>query len=234
MGLFTDRRRPVLLVPAAEEDASLRIRVWLLGIFALMLFAVLTVQLVRLQIFRHEEFEALATINRIRNENLPAERGLIFDRNGNALVENVPAFAISVIPADIPDGEEAALAQRLGSALGISPFEVEAEILAGKRSIDPFFPRVLETNAEPELAFELSAQRATLAGCADRGRGQPSLRGERPAGAHPGLRRPDQPGTSSPSWRRTATASRTASARRAWRRPTSRCCAACPAVANSK
>ena len=164
MGLFTDRRQPVLLVPAAEENAGLRIRVWLLGIFALMLFAVLTVQLVRLQIFRQEEFEALATINRIRNENLPAERGLIFDRDGNALVENVPAFAISVVPADIPDGEEAVLAQRLGSALGISPFEVEAEILAGKRSIDPFFPRVLETNAEPELAFALSAQRAALPG----------------------------------------------------------------------
>ena len=164
MGLFRDRRHPVLLVPAAEENAGLRIRVWLLGIFALMLFAVLTVQLVRLQIFRHEEFEALATINRTRNENLPAERGLIFDRDGNALVENVPAFAISVVPADIPDGEEAVLAQRLGSALGISPFEVEAEILAGKRSIDPFFPRVLETNAELELAFELSAQRAALPG----------------------------------------------------------------------
>ena len=104
MGLFSDRRHPVLIAPTAEEDDGLRIRVWLLGLFTVVLFAALTVQLVRLQVFRHEEFEARATINRIRNITTPAERGLIFDRNGNPLVENVPAFAISVIPADVPDG----------------------------------------------------------------------------------------------------------------------------------
>ena len=164
MGLFSDRRRPVLIAPPVEEDEGIRIRVWLLGLFALGLFAVLTVQLVRLQVFRHEEFAALATINRIRDVNLPAERGLIFDRDGNPLVENVPAFAISVVPADVPDGEEARVAGVLGEALGVSAFSIEAEILAGKRSIDPFFPRLLEANADAELAFALSALGVGLPG----------------------------------------------------------------------
>ena len=106
MDLFRDRRHPVLIAAGAEDDEGLRLRVWLLGLFALALFAVLTVQLVRLQVFRHDDFEAQATINRIRNTTLPAERGLIFDRDGRPLVENVPAFAISVVPADVPDGEE--------------------------------------------------------------------------------------------------------------------------------
>ena len=164
MGMLTDRRRPVLVPPPIEEEESTRIRVWLLGLFSLALFAVLTVQLVRLQVFRHEEFEALATINRIRNENLPAERGLIFDRNGNPLVENVPAFAISVVPADVPDGEEMRVATVLAEALGVSVFSIEEQLLAGKRSIDPFFPRLLEANADAELAFTLSALGSDLPG----------------------------------------------------------------------
>jgi penicillin-binding protein 2 len=164
MGLFSDRRRPLLVFPPVEEDETIRVRVWVLGLFAITLFAVLTVQLVRLQIFRHDEFAALATINRIRNVNTPAERGLIYDRNGNPLVENVPAFAISVIPADVPDGEEARVAAALGETLGVSAFVIEQEIIDGKRSIDPLFPRLLESNADPALAFELSARGTALPG----------------------------------------------------------------------
>ena len=164
LGVFRDRRHPVLIAAGAEDDEGLRLRVWLLGLFALALFAVLTVQLVRLQVFRHDEFEAQATINRIRNTTLPAERGLIFDRNGRPLVENVPAFAISVVPADVPDGEERRIAAILAQALGVQAFAIEAKILAGKRSIDPFFPRLLEADAEQALAFELSARGSELPG----------------------------------------------------------------------
>ena len=164
MGLFSDRRHPVLMAPGAEDDESLRIRVWLLGLFAVALFAVLTVQLVRLQVFRHAEFEAQATINRIRNTTLPAERGLIYDRNGRPLVENVPAFAISVVPADVPDGEERRIAAVLAQALGVPAYSIEAQILEGKRSIDPFFGRLLEGDADQALAFELSAQASDLPG----------------------------------------------------------------------
>ena len=164
LGVFRDRRHPVLIAAGADDDEGLRLRVWLLGLFVLALFAVLTVQLVRLQVFRHDEFEAQATINRIRNTTLPAERGLIFDRNGKPLVENVPAFAISVVPADVPDGEERRIASILAQALGVQAFSIEAKILAGKRSIDPFFPRLLEANAEQALAFELSARGSELPG----------------------------------------------------------------------
>jgi penicillin-binding protein 2 len=164
MGLFSDRRHPVLMAPGAEDDESLRIRVWLLGLFAIALFAVLTVQLVRLQVFRYDEFEAQAAINRIRNTTLPAERGLIYDRDGRPLVENVPAFAISVIPADVPDGEERRIAAVLAQALGVAAYSIEAKILEGKRSIDPFFARLLEGDADQALAFELSAQASDLPG----------------------------------------------------------------------
>ena len=233
LGVFRDRRHPVLIAAGADDDEGLRLRVWLLGLFALTLFAVLTVQLVRLQVFRHDEFEAQATINRIRNTTLPAERGLIFDRNGKPLVENVPAFAISVVPADVPDGEERRIASILAQALGVQAFSIEAKILAGKRSIDPFFPRLLEANAEQALAFELSARGSELPGVevaavANRSYAEGALLGHILATWARSRWR------SSKSSRPTATASRTGWGRPASRRTTSGCCGGCRASASRR
>jgi penicillin-binding protein 2 len=44
--------------------------------------------------------------NRIRREILPAPRGAIVDRNGIPVVQNVPNFVLSVIPADVPKGTD--------------------------------------------------------------------------------------------------------------------------------
>ena len=164
MGLLSDRRRPVLISPPANAEQGLRVKVWILGGFALLLFGILTVQLVRLQIFSQDEFEARATINRVRTIDMSPERGLIFDRDGNPLVENVPSFAVTVIPADVPDGTEHEIALQLADLLELPAFEIEALILEGKRSIDPFLPVLLEGDADTELAFDVAAQRALLPG----------------------------------------------------------------------
>ena len=164
MGLLSEHNRPFITSPPPAEAARLRIKVWLLGGFALLLFGILTVQLVRLQIFRHEEFVAKAAVNRLRNVDTPPERGLIFDRNGNPLVENVPAFAVTVVPADVPEGQEREVALQLAQLLGLPAFTIETRILEGKRSIDPFLPLILEGDADPELAFAVAGERAALPG----------------------------------------------------------------------
>ncbi len=164
MGLLSEHDRPFITSPPPAEAARLRIKVWLLGGFALLLFGILTVQLVRLQIFRHEEFVAKAAVNRLRNVDTPPERGLIFDRNGNPLVENVPAFAVTVVPADVPEGQEREVALQLAQLLGLPAFTIETRILEGKRSIDPFLPLILEGDADPELAFAVAGERAALPG----------------------------------------------------------------------
>lgn len=164
MGLLSDRRRPFIAEHTESDERALRIKVWLLGGAALLLFAILTVQLVRLQILRQAEFETRATINRIRTIDTPPERGLIFDRNGNPLVENVPAFAITLVAADVPDGEERAVAAGIAELLGLAPFEVETEILERKRSIDPFLPIILDGDADSELAFVVAGIGSELPG----------------------------------------------------------------------
>lgn len=164
MGLLSDRRRPYIGGSGSDEPGLLRTKVWLLGFFVLLLFGVLTIQLVRLQIINHDRFDALATINRIRTIDTPPVRGLIFDRDGVPLVVNVPAFAVTIVPADVPDGSERRVSELLSTLLGVPAFEIETGILNGRRSIDPFLPVLLKGDAAQELVFAVSAQSADLPG----------------------------------------------------------------------
>lgn len=59
-----------------------------------LVFALLVMRLFTLQIVRASYYSRLSDENRIRTVLIPAPRGIIFDRNGNALVRNIPAFGI--------------------------------------------------------------------------------------------------------------------------------------------
>ena len=58
--------------------------------FLLVVFAVLMVQFLRLQVFEHGKYELKSESNRLRPVPLPAPRGLILDRKGRIIAENVP------------------------------------------------------------------------------------------------------------------------------------------------
>jgi penicillin-binding protein 2 len=59
-----------------------------------LVFVLLAMRLFTLQIVRASYYSRLSDANRIRTVLIPAPRGIIFDRNGNALVRNIPAFGI--------------------------------------------------------------------------------------------------------------------------------------------
>lgn len=62
-------------------------------------------RLVYLQGIKGAEYDALAKENRESLINIPAPRGIIYDRNGVQLVRNVPSFNITLTPAYLPDDE---------------------------------------------------------------------------------------------------------------------------------
>lgn len=68
------------------------------GVFVLIVMA----RLLYLQILQGSEFRSSAESNRQRIIPIPAERGLIFDRHGRQLVENVPNFSLAIVPQDLP------------------------------------------------------------------------------------------------------------------------------------
>ena len=58
-----------------------------------------------MQIIAGSDYRALAERNRQRIIPIPAERGLIYDRNNISLTTNIPSFSIAVVPQDLPRQE---------------------------------------------------------------------------------------------------------------------------------
>ncbi|MBW1866342.1 MAG: penicillin-binding protein 2, partial [Deltaproteobacteria bacterium] len=63
-------------------------------------FVLLAARLFYLQVLEGEEFRRLSENNCIRLQSIDAPRGLIFDRNNRLLVDNRPAFDLSIVPRD--------------------------------------------------------------------------------------------------------------------------------------
>jgi penicillin-binding protein 2 len=100
---------------AKEDGFNLELRMYLIQYLVLAVFIALGIRFYVLQVARHEDYQARAENNRIRDIPIPAPRGAIFDRNGNLLVDNASAFNVVVTPEDISNKEETinALVQNL-------------------------------------------------------------------------------------------------------------------------
>ncbi len=73
------------------------------AIIVIALTVVLIGRLVVLQVARYDYYAELSQGNRVRVEPLPAQRGLILDRNGKVLAENRPAFQLELVRERVPD-----------------------------------------------------------------------------------------------------------------------------------
>lgn len=73
------------------------------GIIILLSTGVLVSRLFQLQIVEHQQFAAMSQGNRLRIEPLAPTRGLIFDRNGVVLAENLPTWELVLIPEEVAD-----------------------------------------------------------------------------------------------------------------------------------
>jgi len=89
-------------------------------VFALIIalvVAALGFRLFTLQIVSGDHYAGLARENRVRLQPVRAPRGLIFDRAGRQLVENVATFAVKARPADLPFSQRPAVIERLATLL---------------------------------------------------------------------------------------------------------------------
>lgn len=85
------------------EAALFRVRA-MVG-FALILIGLggLVARYHYLQVQRHDEFALRSENNRVKPRAIPPARGLIYDRNGILLADNVPAFRLEVVPEQVKD-----------------------------------------------------------------------------------------------------------------------------------
>jgi penicillin-binding protein 2 len=77
-------------------------RLRVVSILVLTLFAYYAYRLFTLQVLEGESYAAQATENRTTRISVPAQRGIIYDRNGVVLARNVPSFNVVITPANLP------------------------------------------------------------------------------------------------------------------------------------
>ena len=117
---------------------SPRLRLSVVGVVVLSLFAALFARLWFLQVMASPEYKLAAERNQVRLVRDPAPRGRILDRHGRVVVENRMSAVVTVNRTRLPEDERASVLRRLAAALGTSVPALE-EQLADKR-LNPFTP----------------------------------------------------------------------------------------------
>ncbi|MDQ3269290.1 MAG: penicillin-binding protein 2, partial [Pseudomonadota bacterium] len=132
-------RRP--LRNAAAETEQFRQRA-LLAFFAVVLaLGALALGYLRLQVWQHADFATRSEENRIKLRPVVPGRGLIFDRKGRILADNVPAFRLDVTPNEA--GDPKAWLPQLQRIIELSPEDIEA-FEDGRRAARGFKPVTLK------------------------------------------------------------------------------------------
>lgn len=85
-------------------------RTFVAALAMVVLLGILVVRIGWLQIARHDYYQTRSQDNRMRVEIVQPVRGLIYDRNGTVLAQNLPAYRLVVIPEQVDD-MDAALAR---------------------------------------------------------------------------------------------------------------------------
>lgn len=89
-----------------DEVGEFRLRASVIAAVVLGAFAILFIRFAYLQIWKHGDYHTLAEKNRIALIPIQAPRGEIFDRNGEIIARNAPAFTLEIEPHKVPNLDE--------------------------------------------------------------------------------------------------------------------------------
>ena len=78
--------------------------------FLLAAIFLLSVRYFYLQVISHDEFSTRSINNRVRIVPVAPNRGLIYDRRGRPIAQNLPAYRLELVPEKVDDLEKTILA----------------------------------------------------------------------------------------------------------------------------
>ncbi len=159
------RRHQTIKDPAAELRLFRR-RVTLLLVLMALAGAGLLARLSFLQVVQHDRYATASQDNSIRAEVIAPARGVITDRNGTLLAQNVSSFSLYLTPENVPD--TAATLAALGRLIDLRPPDLER--FASLRRIRPRFEALLlRRNLDDTEAARFAAHRHRFPGVELRG-----------------------------------------------------------------
>ncbi len=145
-----------------DERAFIRPRRFVaIGMAIVLVFTALTARLWDLQLVNGAHYRSLSEQNRVLRLPVEAERGRIVDRSGVVLAQNVPGFAVTILPVDVSASDEERLVASLGAVLGRDPAEI-ARLVDQQRARNPYEPVKVSTKPVARDVALLLAERAEL------------------------------------------------------------------------
>jgi penicillin-binding protein 2 len=117
------------------------LRVGILGMLALTVFAVLFLRLWALQVLNGTQYLRAAQNNQLRTVRIHAPRGPILDRYGRVLVTNVAGTTIQIWPPSLPKDKETRMRElhRLARVVQVPYVQIVRSIRRHRR-VDPLSP----------------------------------------------------------------------------------------------
>ncbi len=114
----------------------------------------------RTQVLQGARYHLASEENRLRQLPLPAPRGVIYDRTGKVIAENLPGYAISVLVRN--EDSLRVVMKRIGEVVPVSSEAVGNAVRRFRR--DPTRPTVLFPDAPFELVSVLEERRVEFPG----------------------------------------------------------------------
>lgn len=145
-----------------DEAREFQGRYRTLYVFITCVVSIFLIRLIWLQIISGNELRQYSEKNRIKQNKIFAPRGLILDREGKALIENLPGFEVLVSPQYIENMK--GLAEKVGPILGMDAAKVIEKIQRSKRLNGPFATVRLKDNLAREEVFRLKRIRLETPG----------------------------------------------------------------------
>ena len=130
--------------------------------FLILLTLFLVARMFYLQVLQHDLFATLSDRNRIQVQSLPPIRGLIYDRNGELIADNMPTFQLTLTKERV-ENLDATLA-KLDELVGLSDEEIESFKKRMSRRQRPFESVPVLYRLTPEEIARVSVNNYALPG----------------------------------------------------------------------
>ncbi len=133
-------------------------RVVFAGVVIVVLSLIIVARLIYLQVVGHEYYTTLSNKNRVDIVPIPPTRGLIYDRRGTLLAQNLPSFSLEITPERVADLE--ATLQALRKLIRITDNDLERfrNRFANKRRFEAI-PLRLRLSDEEVARFSVDRHR---------------------------------------------------------------------------
>jgi penicillin-binding protein 2 len=146
---------------SSDNPRELQNRLSYMMIAVVAIFAALLLRAWYLQITRGSYYKEQSENNRVRVVSIQPPRGLVFDRHGELLANNVPSFNLYLILEDISDKK--GLLDQLARLIHLDRAEMERKIGLRKNNV-PYMPVKIKEGLSLQEVALIESHRLDLAG----------------------------------------------------------------------